>query len=115
MRKLTAKDVEFHISIEQEDEPVHGHFATGEDELDRQLEADIIAELNRGNVEAWCFIRVTASWRGHTGADSLGCCSHLPREGQPSLAKQVEQTIEYHGMREQALDDLNNQLGRHGR
>ncbi len=111
MRKLTAADVEFTVHLEQEEEPVHGHFASGEDDLDRQLEQDICDALDAGNVEAWCSITVTATWTDsngveHTGHDHLGCCSHLGDD----LAGQVEVTVASHCMREEALANLNSEL-----
>lgn len=111
IRKLTAADVTFEIRIEQDDIPVRGNaMASGDDAADRECEDAILAQLDAGNVEAWCSITVVAKWRGHEGSDHLGCCCHLPGEGQPSLAEQVEQTIEWHGMRQQALVALNAHL-----
>ncbi|HEY6728330.1 MAG TPA: hypothetical protein VI197_30175 [Polyangiaceae bacterium] len=108
MRKLTESDVTFTVRIVQEDEPVRGNaMASGDADLDRQVEDEILACLDRGDVEAWCSITVEARWHGYVGRDHLGCCSHLPGEGRPSLAKQVEDTIEWHGMRAEALADLN--------
>lgn len=111
MRTLTESDVTFTVRIEPEDEPVRGNaMASGDVDLDRQVEDEILACLDRGDVEAWCAITVEARWRGYVGRDHLGCCSHLPGDGRPSLAEQVGQTIEYHGMRAQALADLNDTL-----
>ncbi|HEY3499106.1 MAG TPA: hypothetical protein VGK73_30660 [Polyangiaceae bacterium] len=108
MRPLTASDVTFTVRIEQDDIPVRGNaLASGDSAVDREVEDEILACLDRGDVEAWCSITVEARWRGYVGRDHLGACSHLPGDGRPSLAKQVEQTIEWHEMRAQALADLN--------
>lgn len=110
-RKLKASDVTFTVQLEQEDMPVRGHFATGEDDLDRKLEQEICDALDAGNVEAWCSITVTATWAApdgtnYTGHDHLGCCSHLGDK----LDEQVEQTVEAHDMRGEALRDLNAEI-----
>jgi len=100
---LTAEDVEFEIIIEPEEISVDEAFE-GDNE---ELKLEITEHLARGLVEAWCHIRVTARYEGLEGHDTLGGCSHLALEGAGSIAHQVEQTIEAHQMRENALDDLN--------
>lgn len=123
MRKLTAKDVTFTVEIEAEDLEVRGHFMSGDPEYaeqDRALEDRIIAAANRGDVEAWCCIVVKATWEtdGDTfvGTDHLGACSFLePIEvnGETwSVQRQIDDTVESHGMREQALEDLNAEIKR---
>lgn len=106
-RKLTADEVTFTITVEPEEDQVAGNFATGDDELDRKLERDIIEAFNAGSVEAWCCIKVTATYQGFEGHDYLGCCSHLDGDDMPPVADQVKQTIDDCGMRDEALDDLN--------
>lgn len=111
MRALTESDVTFETRIEQELDAVRGNaLASGDTDLDRRIEDEILAQLEAGNIEAWCSITVVAKWRGHEGRDHIGCCSHLPNEEQPSLAKQVEQTIADYGLRQTALDNLNAKL-----
>lgn len=105
MRKLTAAEVTFEVTIEAEDMPVRGNFASGDDELDKADEDAIIERLDRGDIEAWCCIVVTATWEApdgneYTGRDTLGGCSL-------DDTYTAEVAAEEHGMREQALDDLN--------
>jgi hypothetical protein len=107
IRPLTASEVTFEVIVEPEEDPVAGHFATGDDDRDRELEREIIEAFNAGSVEAWCCITVKATWEGITATDHLGCCSHLRYDGSPSLAQQVEDTVSAHGMREEALAALN--------
>lgn len=45
----TIDDCEFTLECLDEDTPVHGAFASGEDELDRELETNIINRLNQGD------------------------------------------------------------------
>lgn len=110
LRKLRARDVVFEVIVEPEQDPVAGHFATGDVAADAAIEREIIESFNSGNVEAWCSITVKATWQSIEGTDHLGCCSHLPGKGLPSLDEQVESTVRDHGMREQALADLNYQI-----
>jgi hypothetical protein len=107
LRKLEASDVEFVINVEPECESVSGHFATGDDDLDRKLEREIIEASDAGSVEAWCCIQVTARWGGFEGWDSLGGCSFLTSGNPVPIAKQVAECIEAHAMKEEALDHLN--------
>ena len=107
MRKLTAAEVTFEVTIEAEDQPVRGNFASGDDELDRADEDAIIARLDRGDVEAWCGVVVKATWEfdGQTyeGVDSIWGCS-LDDDYT------AEAVAESHGMRDEALDRLNTEL-----
>lgn len=80
MRKLTAKDVKFHIIPEQEDTPVRsGGFenadGTPNEELIRQIMDD-----SAWNEWAWCSVKVTAEWNFAKASAYLGCCSYKDRE-----------------------------------
>ncbi len=113
IRPLKASEVTFEVTIEQDDIQVRGNaMASGDDALDKQVEDQILSELDAGNIEAWCCITVKATWEGITGVDYLGACSHLPGDDRPSLTEQVEQTIEAYGMRANALADLNTEVQR---
>lgn len=54
--------------------------ASGDDAQDKEVEDQIIADLEGGNEWAWCSVKVTASLTidGETfaGSDYLGCCSY---------------------------------------
>lgn len=122
MRKLTAKDVTFSVAIEREEYvTVRGNaMASGDADADRELEDQIIAALDRGLDEAWCTIVVKATWtKGDDtfeGTDTLGCCSFLEPievDGERwSIQRQIEEHVKSHGMREQALEDLNADIKR---
>jgi len=62
--------------------PVRGHFATGDDVLDRKAEDAILARLDRDDLWGWCEVRVRATWTAPTsgrawhGDAYLGCCSY---------------------------------------
>lgn len=73
---------EYTLSIEPEDTLVRGNvLASGDDEVDRQAEDEIIARLERGDDWAWCVVTVTCTITlasGHTyeGRAHLGGCSY---------------------------------------
>lgn len=101
MRKLRASEVEFTVSVEAEDTPVRGNVcATDEPELDKAEEDRILDRLDRGEVEAWCGVVVVAEWRGFKGHASLWGCSLDDSYTAATVAEE-------HGLREEALDDLN--------
>jgi hypothetical protein len=111
MRKLTAAEVTFEVTIEADENcserEIRGSFATDEPDLDRQTADEIIRRLNNGEVEAWCGVVVKAAWefdgQRYEGVDSLWHCSL-----DDSYTAEV--VAEHHDMREQALDDLNRAL-----
>jgi hypothetical protein len=106
MRKLTAAEVTFEVTIEAEEMPVRrGHFASGDAEQDKADEDAIIRRLDRGEVEAWCGVVVTATWEAPDGTEYMGRDSLWGCSLDDSYTAEV--VAEHHGMREQALDDLN--------
>lgn len=104
VRELTAEDVEFFLEIEDEDIPVRGNFASGDDAADKELEDSIIARLNGGDLWAWCCVKVTAKWKGWKGVDYLGACSY---ESEKDFK---EPGGYYDDMKASALADLNKSL-----
>jgi hypothetical protein len=73
--------IKFEIELLEEDIPVRGNVCdTGDEELDKKMEAEVLNQLQRGNLWAWCTVRVVASFDGETGDDYLGCCSYKNEE-----------------------------------
>ncbi len=69
--------IDYIIEAMPEDCPVRGNaLASGDDAVDREHEDRILAELDAGNIWAWCCVKVTATCAGHTGVDYLGCCNY---------------------------------------
>jgi hypothetical protein len=101
IRKLTEADVTFTIECEDEDMPVRGAFASGDDEADLEDEKRILAELERGNNWAWCCVHVRASWRDFHGDDYLGGCSYASQEDFESNGGYLDD------MKANALEELN--------
>lgn len=106
--KKTWKDqVVYAIEAEQDDIPIRGNaLASGDDELDKQVEDELIERVNNGDVWAWASVKVTASIPGIDleGVDYLGGCSYKDEEDfkQPGGY--------YDGMKNEALADLERQL-----
>lgn len=72
-------EVIYTLTIEDEDIPVRGNAqASGDDEDDREVEDGIIRRLERGDLWAWCTVKVTATIEGcdEVGTNYLGGCSY---------------------------------------
>lgn len=111
VRKLRASEVTFTVIVEQDACDFRGAFASGDAEQDAADERAIAEALDRGNVEAWCTIEVKAEWQGIEGIDTLGGCSFLGGIHRPVQA-QIDECIEDHGMRTEALAALNAEVQR---
>ena len=107
----TIDRVTYELRIEEEDVPVRGNaMASGDDDLDRKYEDEILDRLDRGDLWAWCQVTVTAKItvedQRFEGWDALGGCSY----------RNVEEFIQPGGywedMRHQALLDLASNLER---
>lgn len=100
MKKLKPEDVEFSIECLEEFAQVVGNaMASGDDAVDKKAEDEILAELDAGNLWAWCCVKVTARWKSFTGTDYLGCCSYDNEED-------FKQGGYYEDMKVEALADL---------
>lgn len=78
---IDSLKVTYSIKCLPEDTPVRGNVsASGDPALDKAVEDEIIARLERGEQWAWCCVEMTASVTvgGYTftGADFLGACSY---------------------------------------
>ena len=66
--------VEFIVEIGPEEVPVRGNVvASGDVDYDREMENEVLADLEAGNDWAWCMVKVTAMVDGIEGSDYLGC------------------------------------------
>lgn len=74
--ETTEDGITIELAISEEDIPVRGSFASGDDAADKALEDDIIRRADAGDVWAWCCVRVRASLDGFQGEDYLGGCSY---------------------------------------
>lgn len=108
VRKLTPAEVEFEVTAEPDDVPVRGNaLASGDDELDRECEDEILERLDRGDAWAWARVTVTAAWNGFRGHAHLGGCSYRDE------TEFCQPDGYYPQLCQEALDDLNNVIGEH--
>ena len=103
IRDLTKDEVTFKVSIEPEDIPVRGNACAIDPETDKATEDTILAELDRGNVAAWCIIVVRASWNEFSSAAYLGECSY-------ATEKEAIKDVESYDLKDQALATLNEDI-----
>ena len=82
IRKIRKDEVTFSLHVEQEDMAVRGNaLASGDDVEDKKVEDEILRRLDKGDVWAWAWVKVTASLELPDGTiveeyDSLGGCSY---------------------------------------
>ena len=108
-RKFQPTEIKFTLRCEPEHMPVRGNaMASGDEDVDRETEDKIIADLEGGNQWAWCSVTVSASWAGFTGTDHLGGCSY------PSAESFQQRGDYYEDMIAEALRDLLNQISEAG-
>ena len=88
----------------EEDTPVRGNAMDGGDgALDKQVEDEIIARLNRCDIYSWFIAKVTARYGFFSGRDYLGGCSYDSEE-------QFKISGYYEDMRDAAIADLAQQI-----
>lgn len=107
IRQLTESEVKFSVELESEFTDVRGNFmVTDEPEKDKEAEDEILRRLDNGETEAWCTIVVKATWKEFSGVATLGGCSFESKD----LQNQVDETVEDHGMKVDALKALNESI-----
>ena len=103
-KHLNASDVVFTMEAEEDDCEVRGNaMASGDDTYDSEVENEILARLNVGDIWAWASVLVTAtdSKTGLTGHDYLRSCSYK------HAADFIQTSGYYEDMKHTALDNLN--------
>lgn len=98
--------VDYTIECLPEDSPVRGNAMASDDPaLDKEVEDDILAQLDRGNEWAWCVVKVTASVE--IDGERFTGCAHL---GGVSCANEHDFTVGnadyFADMKADALDGL---------
>ncbi len=95
VRKLTEDEVEFTLTLEEEDVKVDDSFE------DQEIAKEIKERLYGGDEWAWCYVKIEAHWHGFKGVCGVGCCSY---ENEEAFKDDFET---YNSMKEDALEDLN--------
>lgn len=100
----SIKDVEFTIECLPEEQPIKGNaISTGDEDEDQRVENAIFQQLDNGNEWAWCCVKVTASYRGLTAEDYLGCCSYADK-------KDFEKDMYFKDMKQTTYKELIKQI-----
>lgn len=76
-------EIKYRLEAEMDDAPVRGNaMCSGNEEQDKEVEDEIIARLDAGDVWAWALVRVTAYVEGCSvvGVDHLGGCCYEDEE-----------------------------------
>ncbi|CAB4126555.1 hypothetical protein UFOVP75_10 [uncultured Caudovirales phage] len=70
------------LSIEPETDSIADHFATGDEDTDREIVRQIEDQWNCGNDWAWCLVKivVTHDKFGLTETEFLGACSYASED-----------------------------------
>ena len=80
-KPLKREEVAIHLKADPECIPVEGNaMASGDDAFDRQIEEEILAHLEQGDIWTWAAVTVTVSWGPFSASDHLGCCSYAHEE-----------------------------------
>jgi hypothetical protein len=104
LRRLTAEEVTFEMRVDQDDVPFKGNvMASGDAEVDREVEHWVESQLAYGNEWAWCIVTITARYRNFEGTDTLAGCSYESEEAFKACPY-------YTDLRAGALDVLNDNM-----
>lgn len=104
LRKLLKSEVQFEVSVEEDDTDPRGNvLVSGDEAADKAAADEVIQRLRNGDVWAWALVKVTASWKGFKAMTVLGCCSY---ENEAEFRSDSY----YEQMQTEALAELNSQL-----
>ena len=118
LRPLLLAEVEISIDLEPEHIDPHGNLCATDDPEQDRLDVEAVNDrLRRGDESAWCVLVVRASWESDdgqkfVGRDVLGGVS-LEGGSGPQVARQAKELADWHGMPDEALDDLNRGIAEH--
>lgn len=73
---MNPSDLTYTLTAEQDDTPIRGSFASGDDAADKELEDELLARLDQGDVWAWACVCVSVTHNGFKGVAYLGGCSY---------------------------------------
>lgn len=104
MPRIENPVVKYRILVERDSTPVVGNCsASGDEEFDKRMEAEILARIKNKDVWAWACVTVVASYRDYEGREFLGCCCYLNQQD-------FKQCDYYEQMKSAALFDLLSKL-----
>lgn len=81
MKKIPMSEIDFTIECHPEDDsPVGNVSASGDAGYDREIENQVMKDLESGNEWAWCRAVVRGEWKGLAAEEHLGGCSYKSEE-----------------------------------
>jgi len=105
MKSLTANDIKIEVIAEYDDSSIRGNCScSGDDELDKNTEDELIERINEGDVWAWALVSVKGTYKGLEATDYLGQCSYKDEQDF------VENSGYYEDMVASVLQTLQDQL-----
>jgi len=99
MKILTKDDVKIEVIAEECDYEIVGNvLASGDDDLDKQAEDEIISRVKRGDIWVWASVEVRVTWEDLTESEYLGGCSYADeadfRENSGYFADMVAECLD---------------------
>lgn len=105
MKQLKLDDITWTIEALPEDSSVRGNVcASGDEDVDRQLENEVLEDINSGNEWAWCIVKVSGEWNNLKGVDYMGSCSYKSKQDF------IENSGYYDDMRKAVLEEIQGKL-----
>lgn len=108
-KEFLIEEVVFKMGADWHYDPVRGSLESGDPEYEdqeREEEDKIIAELEAGNIWAWCIVTVTASWAGFLGKARVGGVSIILEDGSDPEESFVKDYGYYESLVSDAVDNL---------
>lgn len=103
--KVTREECIITVRTEPEDMPVRGNaMASGDPQLDREVEDSIIERLESGDEWAWCRVVVNVWWGDFDASASIGACSYDDEADFCQPGGYFDDLVD------EALEDLNEQI-----
>ncbi len=103
-------EVAYDVFPEEEHMDFHGHFASDEPELDRQLEEWIERQLEMGNQWAWCSAKVVATWTDPMLEETFHGYAYLGGCNYKNKKEFCAKGGYYPQMKDEAYEDLIQQI-----
>lgn len=103
LRKLTLDEVKVTFTMEHEFTSPKEIYSSGDEESEEAILKWLDDEEFKGNQYAWFSAKVTVSWNSFSRTEYLGCCSY-------ESEKDFLESDCYHGLVEECLDRLNEDL-----
>jgi len=82
-RDIQLNEVTWHVEAKDEIDDPEGHFDFGPSDVEKKATADCVTSIRRAaedNVWAWCYVKVTGTYKGIVEFEGLGGCNYGSEE-----------------------------------